>query len=93
MPAAPSLTGPPAPVTTLGGAFGQVGLGGAGRAAASSPPYALAAAAPAAGNALVFAIIVDGGSAATSAFFDDMQEYVRTHNVNLGPFNFIKSDF
>jgi hypothetical protein len=41
----------------------------------------------------VFAIVVDGSSAAASAFFDDLQSYVRTHNVNLGPFNFIKTDF
>ncbi|MBI4900573.1 MAG: hypothetical protein HY829_08875, partial [Actinobacteria bacterium] len=93
MPAAPSLTGPPAPVNSLGGAFGQIGSAAAGRAAGLVAPYALAAVAPAAGNALVFAIVVDGSSAATSALFDDLQQYVRTHNVNLGPFNFIKTDF
>ena len=93
VPPTPSLSGPPAPVNSLGGAFGQIGTAAAGRAAGVVAPYALAAVAPAAGNALVFAIIVDGGSAATSAFFDDLQEYVRTHNVNLGPFNFIKTDF
>ncbi len=92
VPPAPSLTGPPAPVTSLGGAFSQVGTAALGRAAGVVAPYALAAAAPAAGNAIVFSIIVDAGSAATSAFFDDLQEYVRTHDVNLGPFNFIKTD-
>ncbi len=93
LPSAPSLTGPAAPVTSLGGAFNQVGTAALGRAAGVVAPYALAAVAPAAGNAIVFSIIVDGGSAATSAFFDDLQKYVRTHNVNLGPFNFIKTDF
>lgn len=87
------LTGPAAPVNSLGGAFGQVGTAALGRAAGVVAPYALAAVAPAAGNALVFSIVVDGSSAATSAFFDDLQAYVRTHNVNLGPFNFIKTDF
>ena len=90
---AASLTGPPTQASTLGGAFNQIGSAALGRAAGVVAPYALAAAAPAAGNALVFAIVVDGSSAAASAFFDDLQKYVRTHNVNLGPFNFIKTDF
>jgi hypothetical protein len=61
----------------------------AGRAAGQFLPYL----AGVAGNAIVRAIVVDGGSAATSALFDDLQDYVRTHNVDLGPFDFIKSDF
>jgi RHS repeat-associated protein len=87
------LTGLPAPINNFSGAIGQTATGLAGHYGSALAPYALAWLAPAAGNGLVAAIIVDGGSAAVSGFFDDIQQYVRTHNVNLGPFNFIKTDF
>ena len=87
------LTGLPAPINSFSGAIGQTATGLAGHYGSALAPYALAWLAPAAGNGLVAAIIVDGGSAAVSGFFDDIQQYVRTHNVNLGPFNFIKTDF
>jgi RHS repeat-associated protein len=93
MPAPPSLTGPPPPVNSLPAAAGQVGVGLAGRAAGAVLPYVGAALARAAGNAFVFSILVDGSSAALSEEFDDLQMYLQTHSVNLGPFNFIKSDF
>ncbi len=51
------------------------------------------AAAPIAGSYLVQTIIVDISAAGTAAFFDDLQEYVRTHKVGLGPSNFIKGEF
>ena len=93
MPAAPSLTGPGAPVNTLEGAGSAVLGAGASKAAGIAAPYVLAWLAPVAGNAWVSAVVVDGSSAAVSELFDDLQRYVNTHNVNLGPFNFIKTDF
>ncbi|HEX2856245.1 MAG TPA: toxin TcdB middle/N-terminal domain-containing protein [Propionibacteriaceae bacterium] len=92
-PAAPSLTGPPAPVTSVGAAVEKTASELALHYAGAALPYAGAIVAPAAANAWVAAIVIDVGSAATSAFFDDLQQYLRTHNVNLGPFNFIKTDF
>lgn len=84
---------PAAEINTVAGAGAAVGKGALGLAASTYAPYVGAWLAPAAGNGLVQAILVDGGSAATSALFDDIQEYLRTHNVDLGPFDFITSDF
>ena len=93
MPAGSGLTGPPPPITSFGDAAGKVGLGLLGRIGGALAPYVAAGAAPAAANGFVFAIVVDGGSAAASELFDDLQKYLRTHQVNLGPFDFVKSDF
>ncbi|MDQ2757490.1 MAG: FG-GAP-like repeat-containing protein, partial [Actinomycetota bacterium] len=84
---------PASEITTSAGAAGAVGKGFGGLAAGTYLPYVGAWLAPAAGNGLVQAILVDGSCATTSALFDDIQEYVRTHNVDLGPFDFVKSDF
>jgi len=92
VPAAPALSAP-ASASTAQGTLSILGGAAAGKVGGTFLPYVLAWLAPAAGNGLVQAVIVDGGSAAVSGFFDDIQEYVRTHNVNLGPFNFIKTDF
>ena len=80
-------------ISSVGDAAASVGGKLAGHYAGIAAPYAAAWAAPAAGNAWVQAIVVDAGSAAASALFDDLQDYVRTHNVDLGPFDFIKGDF
>ena len=88
-----SLAPPPTEINTLEGVGGALAKGFGGKLAGTYAPYAAAWLAPAAGNGLVQAIIVDAGSATTAGFFDDIQEYVRTHNVDLGPFDFIKTDF
>ena len=95
MPGEPTggLTGPPAPINDLGGAMLKVGGGLLARIAGALAPYLAAGVAPAAANGIVFAIVVDAGSAASSELFDDLQKYLQTHSVNLGPFNFVKSDF
>jgi hypothetical protein len=36
--------------------------------------------------------MVDLHTATASAFWDELQNYVNTHDVDLGPFNFIKAD-
>jgi len=92
-PPATSLTGPAPTANSFGGAMSQIGPAAGGRAAGVVLPYVAAALAPAAGNGFVWAILVDGGSAALSEEFDDLQKYIQTHNVNLGPFDFIKSDY
>ncbi len=79
-------------ISSVGDAAVSVGGKLAGHYGGIVAPYAAAWAAPAAGNAWVQAIIVDAGSAAVSALFEDLQDYVRTHNVDLGPFDFIKGD-
>jgi hypothetical protein len=93
IPSGSGLTGPPPPITSFGDAAGKVGLGLLGRIGGALAPYVAAGAAPAAANGFVFGIVVDGGSAAASELFDDLQKYLRTHQVNLGPFDFVKSDF
>ena len=87
------LTGPPAPINDFGAAATKVGTGLLARIGGALAPYVAAGVAPAAANGLVFAIVVDAGSAASSELFDDLQKYLQTHSVNLGPFDFIKSDF
>ena len=86
-------TPPAQEFNTLGGAGGELAKAGLGKVAGTYAPYVAAWAAPAAANAFVRAILVDGSAAAGSAFFDDLQQYVRTHNVDLGPFTFLKSDW
>ncbi|MCU1659769.1 MAG: hypothetical protein JWO57_4425 [Pseudonocardiales bacterium] len=93
IPSGGSLTGPPSPINNLPDAAIKVGTGVGTRIGGAVAPYVAAAVAPAAGNAFVFSILVDGGSAALSEEFDDLQKYLQTHSVNLGPFDFIKSDF
>ncbi|MDQ1364935.1 MAG: hypothetical protein QOE57_977 [Acidimicrobiaceae bacterium] len=83
----------PTEINDLGAAFGKIGTAAAGRAGGVIAPYAAAALAPVAANAFVSAIVVDAGSASAAALFDDLQEYLKTHNVSLGPFDFVKSDF
>ncbi len=87
------LTGPPAPINDIGAAALKVGGGLAARLAGALAPYVAAGVAPAAANGFVFAIVVDSGAAASAELFDDLQKYLQTHSVNLGPFDFIKSDF
>jgi RHS repeat-associated protein len=85
---------PPAPeINTVGGALNQIGTAAAGKAAGVVLPYAAAATAGITGNIITQTIVVDVAASSTAAFFDDLQEYVRTHNVDLGPFNFIKGSF
>ena len=95
MPGEPTggLTGPPAPINDFGSAALKVGGGLLARIAGALAPYVAAGVAPAAANGIVFAVVVDAGSAASSELFDDLQKYLQTHSVNLGPFNFVKSDF
>jgi hypothetical protein len=83
----------PTEINDVGAAFGKIGTAAAGRAGGVIAPYAAAALAPVAANAFVSAIVVDAGSASAAALFDDLQEYLKTHNVSLGPFDFAKSDF
>lgn len=83
----------PPPVNDFGDAMGKVATGFAGKVAGAAAPHVAAAIAPIAASYVVQTILVDLHAAAGSAFFDDLQEYVRTHQVDLGPFNFIKSDF
>ena len=37
------------------------------------------------GSIITQTVVVDIGSATAAAFFDDLLDYLRTHNVNLGP--------
>jgi hypothetical protein len=38
-------------------------------------------------------VLVDVSAGLVTTYWDDIQEYVRTHNVDLGPFDFIKGDW
>lgn len=90
--AAGAPAGSPASVGDPWEAVGKVGTGLAGKGLGIAAPYATAAAAPVAGNPWVAAIVVDAGAAGAAALFDDLQDYVRTHNVDLGPFDFLKGE-
>jgi RHS repeat-associated protein len=91
-PGPPPVTGPPPPVNSPMAAAGQVGLGLAGKAAGALAPHAAGVLARYTGSIVVQTIMVDLHSAAASAFWDDLQNYVNTHNIDLGPFNLFKAD-
>lgn len=55
--------------------------------------HVLAAIAPAAGNGALQTLLVDGAAGFGTAYLEDLQLYLRTHNVKLGPFDFIKSSW
>ncbi|WP_345801300.1 toxin TcdB middle/N-terminal domain-containing protein [Microbacterium sp. AZCO] len=86
-------TPPAAEINTLGGAAQKIGTEAAGRVAAAVGPHVAAAFAPYAASYIVQTALVDLTAAGGAGFFDDLKEYVRTHNVDLGPFNFIKTDW
>lgn len=87
------LTPPAAEINTATGVASKLGTEAAGRFVSAAAPHLAGAFAPYAGMYAVQAAIVDLTAAGGAGFFDDIQQYVRTHNVDLGPFNFIKSDF
>lgn len=86
-------TPPATEINTLGGVATKIGTEAAGRVAAAVGPHVAAAFAPYAASYAVQTTLVDLTAAGSAGFFDDLKQYVRTHNVDLGPFNFIKSDF
>ncbi|WP_292449450.1 hypothetical protein, partial [Methylibium sp.] len=55
-------------------------------------PHVAQAASGVTSNIAVQTVLVDLHAAAASAFWDDLQDYVRTHNIDLGPLNFIKGE-
>ncbi|QIG39965.1 hypothetical protein G5T42_11120 [Microbacterium sp. 4R-513] len=87
------LTGPPAPINDAGGVVSTLAPQALGRVGSAVAPHVAAALAPAAALYPVQVALVDLIAAGGAGFYDDIQEYVRTHNVDLGPFNFIKTDF
>jgi len=93
LPPSSAPAGPPAaPITNLGDAAAKVSTDLATKAAGALVPHAATASAGFTGALVVQTIAVDLTAAGSTAFWDDLQGYVRTHNVNLGPFNFIKGD-
>jgi RHS repeat-associated protein len=86
-------TAPTAPVNSFGDAAATVGKGLAGKVAGAVFPHVAAATSGFTGSIITQTVLVDLNAAAASALWDDLQEYVRTHNVELGPFDFIKGDF
>lgn len=86
------LTTPP-PVNSVGDAAAQVGGKLAGRVGGALFPHAAAATAGFTGSIVTQTVLVDLHAAVVSEFWDDLQEYVRTHNIDLGPFNVVKGDF
>ena len=84
---------PPAPINSFTEAATKTAVGIAGRVGGNLLPFAAQATAGFTGSIITQTVLVDLSAAGTTLFFDDIQSYVRTHNVNLGPFNFIKSGF
>jgi len=82
-----------APVTSFGDAAGKVAAGIGGKLAGGIAPHLIAPASGFFGSIVTQTVLVDLSAAAASAFWDDLQRYVRTHNVELGPFDFVKGEF
>jgi hypothetical protein len=88
-----ALSAPAAEINTGAGAAQAIGTAAAGKLAGAVAPHFLAAIAGFTGNYVAQTVLVDLTSAGASAFWDDLQQYVRTHKIDLGPFDFIKGDF
>lgn len=88
-----AVTPPPSSINNFGDAAMKTATGVVGKVGGALAPHAAAATAGFTGSVITQTVIVDIGASAAAGFFDDLQEYLRTHNVNLGPFNFVKSDF
>jgi RHS repeat-associated protein len=86
------LTTPP-PVNDVGAALGQTSLGVGGRALGAVAPHVFQAASGFTGSIVAQTVLVDLHAAAVSEGWDDLQEYVRTHDVDLGPFDFLTFDW
>ena len=84
--------GPTTPVNNFGDAVGKVGTGLAGKTAgALFPGPRPLATAGFTGSIITQTVAVDVLTAGPgSLFWDDLQDYLRTHNVDLGPFDFLK---
>ena len=83
--------GPTTPVNNFGDAVGKVGTGLAGKTAGALFPHVAAATAGFTGSIITQTVAVDVLTAGPgSLFWDDLQDYLRTHNVDLGPFDFVK---
>ncbi|MES2742018.1 MAG: toxin TcdB middle/N-terminal domain-containing protein [Pseudomonadota bacterium] len=93
-PDAPSLLSlaPTPPVTTFGDAMAEVGKAAGGKFAGAAAPMATTALKPFAASLLVQVIVIDTHTAGATLFWDDIQQYVRTHDIDLGPFDFVKSE-
>lgn len=88
----PQLTGP-SPVNSFSDGAAQTVTGLGGKSIGAVAPHWLEAIAGFTGNYITQTVMVDLHAAAASAFWEDLQKYVNTHNIDLGPVNFIKGEF
>ncbi|WP_456844067.1 toxin TcdB middle/N-terminal domain-containing protein [Cellulomonas sp. P5_C6] len=91
-PPPPPLVTPP-PVNSVGQALGATGGGLAGKFAGALLPHVAQAVAGFTGSVVAQTVVVDLASGVTADLWDDIQAYVRTHNIDLGPFNFLSGGF
>ncbi|WP_426625352.1 toxin TcdB middle/N-terminal domain-containing protein [Leifsonia sp. McL0607] len=87
------LTPPASEINTATGAVEKLGTEAGGRIVSAAAPHIAGAIAPYAAIYPAQVVIVDLSAAGAAGFFDDIQQYVRTHKVDLKAFNFLKSDF
>lgn len=87
----PGVT-PSPPITTAEGTVSALGPAAAGKVAAAAGPAISFALRPFAASLIVQTIVIDSHAGGVTLFWDDIQPYVRTHNINLGPFSFISGD-
>lgn len=88
-PSLPSLA-PTAPITTAQDTASALAQAAGGKALGAAMPAISFALRPFV--AIIQPIVIDSSAGVATLLWDDIQEYVRTHNVDLGPFNFISSD-
>ncbi|WP_375772131.1 FG-GAP-like repeat-containing protein [Archangium gephyra] len=73
--------------------LGDLGTRELGRIGGIVGPHAAHLGAQAAANLAVQVFIVDASAGAWDLYIEDLKQYLRTHDVNLGPFNFFKSEW
>jgi hypothetical protein len=71
----------------------ELGTRELGRIGGIVGPHAAYAGAQVAGILAVQVFVVDAASGAWDLYIEDLKQYLRTHDVNLGPFNFFKQEW
>jgi len=89
VPSLPSLT-PTAPITTAQDTACALAQAAGGKALGAAMPAISFALRPFV--TIIRPIVIDSSAGVATLLWDDIQEYVRTHNINLGQFKFISSD-
>lgn len=84
---------PPTPVNSIGEAGRQIAFGFLGKTLKEFFPLIASSTSRVTGSIVAQTVLVDLHAAALSAGWDDLEAYVRTHKIDLGPFDLFGGSF